>query len=155
MSLASPEEARLQEIVTRHAGSPGALLPLLHDVQASFGCIPPAAVPVIAAGLNLSRAEVHGVISFYHDFRETPVGERHLKLCRGEACQAMGGDAIAARVLAHFAVDWGGTSANGRVTVSPVFCLGLCSVAPAAQLGEGLVGRVSAATVIRHGEGEP
>ena len=110
------------------------------------------AVPMIARALNLSRADVHGVVTFYHDFRSEPVGRRHVKICRGEACQAMGADAMAARVLQHFGLQWNGTTADGAVTVSPVFCLGLCSVAPAVQLGDALHARVSAETVTRLAE---
>jgi len=147
-------EARVLDILARHAGREGALLPVLHDVQAALGCVPDEAVPVIARALNLSRAEVHGVVTFYHDFRETPAGTRHVKICRGEACQAMGSEALAARVLGHFKVDWNGTTGNGHVTVSPVFCLGLCSVAPAVQMGEAVHARMSAEAVIRLAEGK-
>ena len=145
-------ETRVLAILARHAGREGALLPVLHDVQAAFGCVPGEAVPVIAKGLNLSRAEVHGVVTFYHDFRPEPAGQRHVKICRGEACQAMGADAMAQRVLGHFGIDWNGTTEGGSVTVSPVFCLGLCSVAPAVQLGDALHARVSAEAVIRLAE---
>jgi len=154
MGLTDAQEVRLQEILAVHHGRAGALLPVLHDVQAAFGCIPHDAVPVIARGLNLSRAEVHGVVTFYHDFRETRAGTRHVKICRGEACQAMGADAMAARVLQHFGLQWNGTTADGAVTVSPVFCLGLCSVAPAVQLGDALHARMSAEAVIRLAEGQ-
>ena len=154
MGLTDAQEVRLQEILAVHHGRAGALLPVLHDVQAAFGCIPHDAVPVIARGLNLSRAEVHGVVTFYHDFRETPGGTRHVKICRGEACQAMGSEALSARVLGHFKVDWNGTTGDGHVTVSPVFCLGLCSVAPAVQMGETVHARMSAEAVIRLAEGK-
>ncbi|MFO0474323.1 MAG: formate dehydrogenase subunit gamma [Alphaproteobacteria bacterium] len=147
-------EARVLAILARHAGREGALLPVLHDVQAAFGCVPGDAVPVIAKGLNLSRAEVHGVVTFYHDFRSEPAGRRQVRICRGEACQAMGADAMAAQVLAHFRLDWDGTTEDGAVTVSPIFCLGLCSVAPAVQVGEAVHARVSAQDVISLAEGE-
>ena len=147
-------EASVLRIVALHEGREGSLLPVLHDVQAAFGCIPHDAVPVIARGLNLSRAEVHGVVTFYHDFRENPAGTRHVKICRGEACQAMGSEALSARVLGHFKVDWNGTTGDGHVTVSPVFCLGLCSVAPAVQMGETVHARMSAEAVIRLAEGK-
>lgn len=142
-------EASVLRIVALHEGREGALLPVLHDVQAAFGCIPHDAVPLIARGLNLSRAEVHGVVTFYHDFRSEPAGQRHVKICRGEACQSMGADAMAQRVLGHFGIDWNGTTEGGSVTVSPVFCLGLCSVAPAVQLGDALHARVSAEALIK------
>lgn len=146
-------EARVLAILAHHAGREGALLPVLHDVQAAFGCVPQEAVPVIAKGLNLSRAEVHGVVTFYHDFRSEPAGRRHVRICRGEACQAMGADALATRVLAHFRLDWDGTTSDGAVTVSPIFCLGLCSVAPAVQVDGAVHARVSAEVVIRLVEG--
>src|SRR5262249_33227176 len=97
-----------------------------------FGCIPEAATPLIAEALNLSRAEVHGVISFYHDFRRTPRGRHVVKLCRAEACQAMGGRKAAAALLKKLKIDWGQTTSDGAVTVEPVYCLGLCAAAPAA-----------------------
>lgn len=155
MSLTSAQEARVVEIATRHVDREGALLPVLHDVKAAFGCIPRDAVPLIAQVLNLSRADVHGVVSFYHDFRETPAGAVHVKVCRGEACQAMGADALAARVLETFGVRWNETSADASCTVSPVFCLGLCSVAPAVQIGDELVARASADVVIRRAKVKP
>lgn len=148
MSLTSVQEARLKEIAARHADREGALLPVLHDVQAEFGYIPDEAVPVIARALNLSRADVHGVVTFYHDFRDAPAGRVHVKLCRGEACQAMGADALAARVLGESGTAWGGTSPDGACTVSPVFCLGLCSVAPALLIDDEPVARASADAVL-------
>jgi formate dehydrogenase subunit gamma len=126
--------ARGSEIIAAHAGQAGAALPILHALQSAFGCIPREAVPMVAAALNLTRAELHGVVSFYHDFREAPPGQHVLKLCRAEACQSMGADALATEARAQLRVDWGGTSADGRVTLEPVFCLGLCACAPAAML---------------------
>jgi formate dehydrogenase subunit gamma len=120
----------------------GALLPVLHAVQAEFGHVPQEAVPVLAAGLGLTRAEVHGVISFYHDFREAPAGRHVLRLCRAEACQAMGADRLAQVVRDRLGLDWHETSADGAVTLEPVFCLGLCACAPAAQVDGRLVGRL-------------
>jgi formate dehydrogenase subunit gamma len=132
---------RLSEILQAHHGMEGPLLPILHAVQAAFGHVPQAAIPLIAKDLNLSKAEVHGVISFYHDFREAPAGRHVLKLCRAEACQAMGADRVAAHVQDHLGVDWHGTTKTGAVTLEPVFCLGLCACAPAAMLDGKLVGR--------------
>ncbi len=140
---ATPEE--LGEIVAAHAGREGPLLPILHDIQHRFGHVPQAAVPVIAGALNLSGAEVTGVISFYHDFRKAPAGRHVLKLCRAEACQSMGSEAVAARVLSLLGLDALGTTADGRVTVEPVYCLGLCACAPAAMLDGRVIGRVDAA----------
>ncbi|MBU6377585.1 MAG: formate dehydrogenase subunit gamma [Gammaproteobacteria bacterium] len=123
----------------RHLEGPA--LPVLRALHAAFGHLPDAATAQVAEALNLSRAEVHGIISFYHDFRREPGGRTSLKLCRAEACQAMGADALAGEVCKQLGVDWHGTTANGAVTLEPVFCLGLCSVAPAALVGEQLVGR--------------
>jgi formate dehydrogenase subunit gamma len=132
---------RLDEILSDHKGLEGALLPILHAVQAAFGHVPQAAVPQIAKALNLSKAEVHGVVSFYHDFRDAPAGRHVLKLCRAEACQAVGADRVAAHVQAALGVDWHGTTPDGTVTLEPVFCLGLCACGPAAMLDGQLIGR--------------
>jgi len=123
---------RVEEIVAERAHLEGALLPILHAVQSEFGFVPRDAIPVIAAALNVTRAEVYGVVSFYHDFREQPPGRRVVKLCRAEACQSMGGKALADAVLKRLKVQWNGTAADDSVTVEPAYCLGLCSVAPAA-----------------------
>lgn len=141
-------EAKVLEIISRHAGLEGALLPILHGVQAEFGFIPPESISVIAHGLNLSKAEVQGVVSFYHDFRSARVGRRHVRICRAEACQAMGARELGEQVLRNLSIGWGQTSANGEVTVSPVYCLGLCSVAPAVQIDDRLVGRADADSVL-------
>lgn len=142
-----PESAvdpSVEAIITAHRGLEGPLLPILHAVQDAFGYVPETAVPVIAEGLNLSRADVYGVISFYHDFRDHPAGRHTLKLCRAEACQAMGADALADHARARLGVDWHGTTANGAITLEPVFCLGLCACAPAALVDGQVVGRVDA-----------
>lgn len=128
------DEAQATDIIRRHDGREGALLPILHDVQTAFGCVPAEAVPFIAQALNLSRAEVHGVVSFYHDFREHPPGRHVLKLCRAEACQSMNGEALAERILRHFGLEWGGTTPDGRLTIEATYCLGLCACAPSAML---------------------
>ncbi len=137
--------AQVEDILAGHDGMEGPLLPILHAVQAEFGYVPQVALPVIAKSLNLSRAEVHGVMSFYHDFREEPVGRHVVKLCRAEACQAMGADQVAAHAQAALGVDWHGTTADGAVTLEPIFCLGLCACAPAAMVDGRLVGRVNEA----------
>ena len=134
---------RAVEIIAAHADQEGALLPVLHALQHAFGHIPDEAVPVIAGALNLSRAEVHGVITFYHDFRREPAGRRVLKLCRAESCQARGGDAIAARAEQRLGVSMGETTADRAVTLEPVYCLGLCASGPSAMLDERIVGRLS------------
>jgi formate dehydrogenase subunit gamma len=115
-------------------GREGPLLPILHRLQNRFGFVPELAVPMIAEALNIGRAEVHGVMSFYHDFRAVPAGRHVVKICRAEACQAVGGVAFAQATLAALGTEWHGTSANGAVTVEPVYCLGLCANGPAAMV---------------------
>lgn len=133
---------RIAEILDAHQGLEGPLLPILHAIQAAFGHVPDSAIPQIAKALMLSKAEVHGVISFYHDFRSAPAGRHVLKLCRAEACQTMGADAVADRIKAALGIGWHETTADGRVTLEPVFCLGLCACGPAAMVDGRLVGRV-------------
>lgn len=137
--------ARANPIIEAHRYMPGAMLPLLHALQEEFGFVPPEAEPLIASALNLSRAEVFGVISFYHDFRREPVGRHVLKICRAEACQAMGAAALATGLLARLGLPWGGKTADGRLTVEPSFCLGLCACAPAAMYDGEPLGRVDSA----------
>ena len=144
---------RLQAIIARHAGREGPLLPILHDVQAEWGMIPEAAQPIIGSALGMSRAEVYGVVSFYHDFREAPAGRHVLRLCRAEACQSVGADALAEQVRGALGLDWHETSADGRLTLEPVFCLGLCACAPAAQMNDRLVGRATVQRVVALAEG--
>lgn len=139
------EEGRAREVIAAHAAGEGALLPILHALQEAFGHIPEAAVPMIAETINWSRADVHGVVSFYHDFRREPPGRHELKLCRAEACQSMGGDALAARARAKLGIGWGETTPDGRVTLGPVFCLGLCATAPSAMIDGKPVGRLTQA----------
>jgi formate dehydrogenase subunit gamma len=117
-------------------------LPILHALQEKFGCVPEAAIPLVAHALNLSRAEVHGVVTFYHDFRRAPAGRHVLKLCRAEACQSMGADSLAARAQSRLGIGWGETTEDGRLTLDAVFCLGLCANAPSAMLDGKLVGRL-------------
>ena len=138
----APTADEIRDVVTPLTELEGPLLPMLHAIQAEWGHVPQAAVPVLADVLNLGRAEVHGVISFYHDFRDHPAGRHILKICRAEACQSMGGAAMAAGVLDRLGVDWHGTTPDGAVTVEPVYCLGLCACAPAAMLDGQLMGRV-------------
>lgn len=137
--------ARVEEILLAHQGMEGALLPILHAIQEEFGHVPQVALPVVARALNLSRAEVHGVMSFYHDFREAPAGRHVVKLCRAESCQSVGADALADHAKAALGLDWHETSGDGRVTLEPVFCLGLCACGPAALVDGKLVGRLDAA----------
>jgi formate dehydrogenase subunit gamma len=123
----------------------GPLLPILHALQEEFGYIDQAAEPLIAEALNITRAEVHGVITFYHDFRRAPAGRHVLKLCRAEACQAAGGDPLAAHAEARLGVAMGTTAADGSVTLEAVYCLGLCAVAPSAMLDGRVIGRLDQA----------
>lgn len=132
-------------ILAEHTGLEGPLLPILHSVQAEFGFIPGDVVQIIADHLNITRAEVHGVITFYHDFRDAPAGKHIVKICRAEACQAVGGNALSERAFEKLGVDWHGTTANGAVTLEPVYCLGLCACGPAAMVDGKVVGRVDAA----------
>ncbi len=134
--------SRTQAIVAEFKGLEGPLLPILHSVQESFGYVPDEVKPVLAEALNLSRAEVHGVVSFYHDFRAHPSGRHVLKLCRAEACQSRGGEALADRVRELLGIDFHGTTPDGAVTLEPVYCLGLCACAPAAMLDGELHGRL-------------
>jgi formate dehydrogenase subunit gamma len=136
------DETRGAEIIAEHAKQEGATLVILHALQEAFGYVPEAAIPMVAQALNLSRAEVHGVFTFYHDFRHKPAGRHVLKLCRAEACQAAGGDALATRAESKLGVSLGNTTADDRVTLEPIYCLGLCATAPSAMLDGRLVGRL-------------
>lgn len=136
------DETHGAEIIAEHAKQEGATLVILHALQKAFGYVPQAAIPMVAQALNLSRAEVHGVFTFYHDFRHKPAGRHVLKLCRAEACQAAGGDALAARAESKLGVSLGNTTADDRVTLEPIYCLGLCSTAPSAMLDGRLFGRL-------------
>jgi formate dehydrogenase subunit gamma len=136
------DETRGAEIIAEHSRQEGATLVILHALQEAFGYVPEAAIPMVAQALNLSRAEVHGVFTFYHDFRHKRAGRHVLKLCRAEACQAAGGDALAARAEAKLGVSLGHTTADDRVTLEPIYCLGLCATAPSAMLDGRLIGRL-------------
>ncbi len=136
-------------IIAEKQNLPGALLPILHALQEAFGYVDRRAEPLIAEILNLSRAEVHGVLTFYHDFRSRPAGRHVLKLCRAESCQARGGDALAARAGERLGVSFGETTMDGRVTLQAVYCLGLCSVSPSAMFDGKVVGRLDEETLDR------
>ncbi len=138
-----PTATDISTIIQDHLHLEGPLLPILHAIQHDFGHVPQMALPVIAEALNVTRAEVHGVMSFYHDFREVPAGRHVVKICRAEACQAMGSEAMAEAALQKLGVEWHGTTANGAVTVEPVYCLGLCACGPAALVDGKVVGRLS------------
>lgn len=133
---------RANALIAEHIGLQGPLLPILHAFVDEFGYIDEAAEPLIAEALNISRAEVHGVVTFYHDFRRKPAGRHVLRLCRAEACQAAGGDAIAARAEQRLGIALGETAADGSISLEPVYCLGLCACAPSAMLNGRIVGRL-------------
>jgi formate dehydrogenase subunit gamma len=139
--------ARGTEIIAEHTYLEGATLVILHALQEAFGYVPEPAIPMIASALNLSRAEIHGVFTFYHDFRHKPAGRHVLKLCRAEACQAAGGDALAARAEAKLGIAIGNTTPDERVTLEPIYCLGLCATAPSAMFDGRMVGRLDEARI--------
>jgi formate dehydrogenase subunit gamma len=132
----------VRDIVATHRGQRGALLPILHAVQEALGCVPPEAIPVLAEELNLSRADVHGVVSFYHDFRSAPAGRTTVRICRGEACQAVGAERLVNHLQNSRGISLGNTTLDGSVTVEQVFCLGNCALGPAAQVNGRLRGRL-------------
>ncbi|MBM4197108.1 MAG: formate dehydrogenase subunit gamma [Gammaproteobacteria bacterium] len=142
---APAETAAVRAAIARHSNEPGPLLEILHAVQGELGYVPPGAVAIIATALNLSRAEVHGAISFYHHFRHEPAGRQVLRICRAEACQAAGGGVLQTRARETLGVDFGRTTADGRVTLEAVYCLGLCACAPAVMLDGEVHGRVTPA----------
>lgn len=133
----------VKAIIAQRKSMPGAMLPILHGIQEEVGYIPSEAVPLIAQELNVSRAEVHGVISYYHYFRLTPPGRHIVRICRAEACQAMGGDALADHAKAALACDFHATTQDGAFTLEVVYCLGQCACGPAVMIGDDLHARVS------------
>ena len=132
--MADDLPAAVARILAELGGMPGALLPVLHAIQRELGHIPEAAIPQVARGLNLSRAEVHGVIGFYHHFRREPPGRHVLRLCQAEACQAAGGEALAAQAKRTLGCGFHETSDDGAVSLEPVYCLGHCAAAPALMI---------------------
>jgi formate dehydrogenase subunit gamma len=136
--------SRTAAVVNDLKGLEGSLLPILRGIQDEFGYVPGESLPVIANLLNLSRAEVHGVVTFYHDYRNHPAGRHVLKLCRAEACQSMGGDALAAKLQQLLGIGFHETTQDGAVTLEPVYCLGLCACAPSAMLDGEVIGRLDA-----------
>jgi formate dehydrogenase subunit gamma len=138
---------RADEIIAARADTEGAALPILHALQAAFGCVPLDAEPLVAAALNLTRAEVHGIVTFYHEFRRTPPGRHVLHVCRAEACQSVGAEAAASHLRRALRVDWHQTTPDGAVTLEPVFCLGLCAIGPSAMLDGAPLGRLDNARI--------
>ena len=142
----SPKEVMAaRAIALRYGNKPDALIEILHDLQADLGFVPEAALPALAKALNLSRAEVHGVVTFYHDFHRAPTGRHVIKVCRAEACQSMGAYALAAMIQNSLNVTFGGTTADGAISVEAVYCLGNCALSPAIMVDDKLVGRVDEA----------
>lgn len=133
----------VQEVIASLQDKPGALLPILHGIQDALGYIPADAVPAIARALSLSRAEVHGVISFYHYFRDTPPGTHTVQICRAESCQAMDGKALEAHIKNVLGIDYHQTTADGKFSLEPVYCLGNCACSPSVQIDHELYGRVT------------
>lgn len=136
--------AELSALLDAHRDRPGALLPVLHAVQDALGHIPPAAVPIIARALNLSRAEVHGVIGFYRHFRTHAPGRHVVQICRAEACQAVGALELEAHARRALGCGFHATCADGSVTLEPVYCLGNCACGPSVRVDDEIVGRVDA-----------
>jgi len=134
---------KVQAIIASLKDKPGALLPILHGIQDELGYVPAETVPAIADALNLSRAEVHGCISFYHYFRDTPPGKHTIHLCCAESCQAMGSKALEDHVKSKLGIDYHETTKDGAFSLEPVYCLGLCACSPSMQIGEDVYGRVS------------
>lgn len=142
-SLSTAQRAAIDEVLARLRALPGALLPVLHGIQQVLGHVPKDAVPIVAKALNLSRAEVHGVVSFYHWYRSEQPGEHVIHLCRAEACQAVGGRALESHVKARLGIDFHQTTADGRYTLEPAYCLGNCATGPSLLLDMQLKGRVT------------
>ncbi len=134
-------------VVAARSHEKGSAIPIMHDLMERFGYVDRAIVPVLAEALNLSRAEIHGTLTFYHDFRDHPPGRSTLKVCRAEACQARGAVAMHDALRRELGIDWHGTTADGAITIEPVFCLGLCACAPAVLVDEEPVGDVRVETL--------
>jgi formate dehydrogenase subunit gamma len=142
-SLPSEQSAAVRRIVAQHRERPGPLLEVLHSIQASFGYVPEGAVPVVAEELNLSRAEVHGVVTFYHFFRRHRPGARTVSLCQAEACQSMGAEKLAEHARKSLGIEFHQTTADGRFSLEPIYCLGNCACSPAAMIDGRLHGRLT------------
>jgi len=139
----SPLELQVRSAVAAHRNDRGALLPILHDIQAAFGYVDPAVVPILAEALNLSRADVHGVLTFYHDFRTQAAAGTHVRICRAEACQAVGAEDLVAHAKARLGTDVGGTSPDRSATLDEVFCFGNCALGPTVEINGRVSGRVT------------
>ena len=133
----------MRSAVAAHRDDRGPLLPILHDIQATFGYVDPTVVPILADELNVSRADVHGVISFYHDFRESPVADTHVRICRAEACQAAGAEALVTHAKDKLRTDIGSTSPDRSTSLDQVFCFGNCALGPTVEINGRISGRVT------------
>ncbi len=133
----------VESVLAMHHGKVGALLPVLHSIQEKLGYVPRESVPMIASAMNLSRAEVHGVMSFYHDFRSEPAGEYLIHVCRAEACQAMGARELEEHAIERLGISYGETTSDGRFSLEPVYCLGNCACSPSLRVNDDLHARVS------------
>jgi len=142
-TLPPAESAVVQRIASDLKGRPGPLLEVLHAIQAALGYVPGAAVPIVAEVLNLSRAEVHGVVTFYHYFRRSRPGAHTVRVCQAEACQSMGAEALTAHARRRLGIDFHQTSADGRFSLEPIYCLGNCACSPAVMIDGRLYGRVT------------
>lgn len=140
----SPDGERARDVCSRHGNRPDELIEILHEVQEELGFVPEAVIPVIAKAINLSRAEVHGVVTFYHDFRREPAGRHVVKICRAESCQSMKSEALCNHAKASLKAGFGETTADGQVTLEAVYCLGNCALSPAMMVDGELHGRVDA-----------
>lgn len=143
MTRTSAINPQVQAIIANLKDKLGALLPILHGIQDELGYVPAETVPAIADALNVSRAEVHGCISFYHYFRDTPPGKTTIYLCRAESCQAMGAKKLEGHVKSRLGIDYHETTKDGAFSLEPVYCLGLCACSPSMQVGNEVYGRVS------------
>ena len=138
----TPAEVAAIAVCARHGNKPDELLEIFHELQHQLGYVPDATLPVIASALNRSRAEIYGVLTFYHEFKRHPVGKHVVKICRAEACQSMGTDALCQHAEKSLRTKLGDTTADGSVTIEQVFCLGNCALSPAIMVGEKLYGKV-------------
>lgn len=142
--MSAPLADLVRAKVDAHRAERGPLLPVLHDVHAALGSIPGEAIALIARELNLSRADVHGVVTFYSDFRDRSTARRHVRICRAEACQARGADALADHARDILGVEFGGISEEGAIALDEVFCFGNCALGPSVEVDGALYGRVDA-----------
>ena len=139
----APWSTAVESAITRHRDTPGGLIPILHDIQRDLRHVPPDSLPVIANALNLTRAEVHGVVSFYHDFHDKPLGKHLVRVCRAESCQAVGAESLVQHATKRLGVEIHGTTVDGNISFEPVYCLGNCALSPAIDIDGKVYGRVT------------